>query len=163
MSEPLEPSAPDPAADEAPRGAPEPAFSPPALSAFDQASRTVLAGAAVAIVAALIGVVLGAWDFQPFALVIIVLGLVGAGAAYSLQAMDVGAQVKPWRPALLQVAGAVQVTATATPNVSAEALGVNAGALAVGASLATAFANPDVSAYVGASSQITAAASTNTV
>jgi hypothetical protein len=87
-----------------------PSFAPPDLSAFDLAGRTVLGGAAVAVIGAIVGVILGAWNAQPFALAIIILGLVGAGAAYSLQAMDLGAQVKPWQSVLLQVTGA---TATA--------------------------------------------------
>ena len=82
-------------------------FTPPALSAFDAASRTVLGGAGAAIVAALLGTVLGAWGFQPFALVVIVLGLIAAGAAYAGQAMDLTATVRARLPLVLQTAGAL--------------------------------------------------------
>jgi hypothetical protein len=126
MSEPVDPSLPPvdpapvpPASPEVPddaspaAGAPAAAaaaFTPPALSAFDLASRTVLGGAALAIVAALLGVILEAWEFQPFALAIIVLAIIAAGAAYSLQALSVSDAVKPWQPVVLAAAGA---TATA--------------------------------------------------
>ena len=64
-----------------------PAFAPPALATVDRSSRTVLAGAGAAIAGALVGMLVGAWDAQPFALVVIALARAAGGSAYAGQAM----------------------------------------------------------------------------
>jgi hypothetical protein len=87
--------------------------SPPALAAFDPATRLVLGGAAAAGVAAILGLLVGAWDLDPFALVLILLALVAAGAAYVLEAMVVDDAVKPWPPFAMLASGAVATALTA--------------------------------------------------
>jgi hypothetical protein len=96
----------------APEGA-APAFAPPALASFDRTSRTILAGAGAAILGALVGTVVGAWDLQPFAIVVIALGLTAATAAYASQAMDLAPTIKGRLPAVQQVVAAVATALTA--------------------------------------------------
>lgn len=115
MSDPMEPPvstpppAPPPVAN-SPVANPPPPTPPsptPTLAAFDAAARLILGGAAAVFIVTLVGLLIGAWELQPFAIVMLLLAIVAAAAAYSAQAMTVSAAVKPWQPFAQLAAGAV--------------------------------------------------------
>lgn len=84
-----------------------PATTARSFASFHPASRLLIGGAAAVVVLILIGMILGAWELDPFGLVMIVAALVAAGAAWSQEAMSVGPSAKPWQPVLVLAAGAV--------------------------------------------------------
>jgi hypothetical protein len=96
--------APSPAADPAP-AAPTPAPSP-SFASFHPASRLIIGGAAVLGVAILIGVVVGTWRLDPFGFVVLVLAILAAGAAWSVEAMTIAPSLRPWQPVTQLAAGA---------------------------------------------------------
>ena len=79
----------------------------PPLAALGRTDRTVLGAAGAVVVGAVAGIIVGAWDVQPFALVMIVLGLIVGGVTYGLAAMDVAPAVRPYLPAARRVAASV--------------------------------------------------------
>jgi hypothetical protein len=83
----MPPEASEPADVEAP---PAPAESPPpAFASFDPASRIIIIGSAVMLVAAVIGLIIGAWQLNPFGFLIIVAAVIAAAAAWVGETMTV--------------------------------------------------------------------------
>ncbi len=79
---------------------------PPAAT-LARSDRTVLAAAGAVVIGALFGTVIGAWDVQPFALVMIALGLIVGGVTYASATMDVGAPVRRHLPAVGRIAAVI--------------------------------------------------------
>jgi hypothetical protein len=96
----------EPAGTPAPAAAP-PAANPPAFAAFDQASRMIIIGAAILVVALLLGLALGAWQLNPFGLVLVLAALVAAGATWAGEAMTVPEATKSSFPVAQLAAGAI--------------------------------------------------------
>ena len=74
---------------------------------FDRTARTAFAGAGAVIGGALLGIVLGAWDVQPFALVMIALGLTVAGGTYAATTMELDEPGRRLLPIVQRVAATV--------------------------------------------------------
>jgi hypothetical protein len=79
------------------------------LDRLDRSGRIAVGGAATIAVGVTIGMILGAWDVQPFAVVMLVLALV-AGVAVAAPAGSLGAPIEPHRPLVARVAAVVAVT-----------------------------------------------------
>ncbi len=79
-------------ADEAADGGDPPATAappPPAFAAFDPASRIVIIGSAVMLVVAVIGLIIGAWQLNPFGFILIIAAVIAAGTAWIGETMTV--------------------------------------------------------------------------
>jgi hypothetical protein len=80
---------------------------PPAFSSFDPASRIIIIGSAVMLVAAVIGLIIGAWQLNPFGFLIIVAAVIAAAVTWGDEAMTVPEAAKSTFPVGQLVAGAV--------------------------------------------------------
>lgn len=80
---------------------------PPAFAAFDPASRIIIIGSAVMLLAAVIGLIIGAWALNPFGFILIVAAVIAAAAAWVDETMTVPDGTKSAFPVGQLAAGAV--------------------------------------------------------
>lgn len=95
-----------------PAGTPAPASTPaatrpPAFATFTPAGRMIIIGAGVLVVALVIGLVVGAWQLNPFGLALILTGLVAAGATWADEGMSVPDGTARSFPAIQLATGAI--------------------------------------------------------
>ncbi len=80
---------------------------PPAFTAFDPASRIVIIGSAVVFLVTVIGLIIGAWQLNPFGFILIAAALIAAAAAWVGETMTVPEAAQATFPVGQLVAGAV--------------------------------------------------------
>ncbi len=86
----------------APAGSP-----PPAFASFDPASRIIIIGSGVLLVSAVIGLIIGAWQLNPFGFLIIVAAVIAAATAWVGETMTVPDAAESTFPVAQLGAGAV--------------------------------------------------------
>jgi hypothetical protein len=80
---------------------------PPAFASFDPASRLIIIGSAVMLVAAVIGLIIGAWQLNPFGFLIIVAAVIVAAVTWVGETMTVPEAAESTFPIGQLAAGAV--------------------------------------------------------
>lgn len=102
---PAQPSAEPPAGPSA-SGAPS-GMAMPAWSSLSSAARLVMGGSVVVFVAALLGIIVEAWELDPYGLIAVVVALVAGGAAWMLASGPAAAGARAMLPGVQLAAGAV--------------------------------------------------------
>ena len=103
---PSDPGVPPAPSDPSVTPAPATPSAMPSLASFSAPSRLVIGGAVVMLIAAVLGIAIDTWNFDPYGLILIVIALVAAGAAWFTEAGSTAAARLPL-PTMRRAAGAV--------------------------------------------------------